>query len=974
MQDLTSEIKTTKRNFFKALLVFFVGLVVTIVFSYNTKRDVENQSQKEFKLVCNEIKTKIDARLHAHALLIRTGAALFASSDSVTRDEWKRFCESSKINKNLPGIQGLGFSVIVPKQLLPKHLKQIRKEGFADYTIKPDGNRDIYSAIIFLEPFSGRNLRAFGFDMYNEPIRRRAMELARDFDIASLSGKVTLVQETKKDVQAGALMYVPVYKNGMPKENVVQRRNAILGWCYSPYRMNDLMKGIIGQWDSTQYGRIQLQIYDTDSLSERSLLYDSQKIDSLQNIVISNRMLTIPIDFNGKKWFLHFTQSGKTFTLFSEFLIVLFGGIVTSILLFILTLSLMNTKFRAKQIAEKLTIDLMVLNEELENNVLERTNDLLQSNAALKRSELQMRTLLLTLPDMVWLKDTEGKYIYCNALFAGIFNLTEYDIIGKSDFDFLRQKLANTFTETDQTVISTSKLLKYENTINFDDDRLLVMETTKVPSFDNDGRLIGVLGIARDITEKKKTESALIESEMQISSIFDNTNDYICSIEADTFKIIRYNKSLEQYFQQQGLSIERGKRLDEILQGDVLEHWKQLTNKALQTGSFELVYTTGDNRTLKNNYNQLIKNNTIYGVSIITTDITNIVKSEKELQERNQFIESIVNLSPDTLYIYDIEEKKNIFSNKGFEETLGYNFEEVQAMGNQLISQLMHPDDIQSYSGKIIPKYLNAKDGEHIIHEYRMKDKQDNWHWIESTEIVYKRNDHGLPTQILGYGKDITIRKSIEQQILNSVIETEEKERQHFSQELHDGIGPLISASKMYVQWLNLPNPKISKEEVVIDIENLLDEAMQTVRDISFKLSPHILQNYGLHEAVKSFAGKMTVISNVEFAISAHNIVRFNEKKETIAYRAICESINNAIKHSNATKITIDLKIENNTLYVTCADNGVGFNVDEVISEHIGIGILNMQSRIKSINGTMVITSQISAGTTIQFQVKIENI
>ncbi|NJK96071.1 MAG: hypothetical protein HC905_15225 [Bacteroidales bacterium] len=109
---------------------------------------------------------------------------------------------------------------------LEQHIEKIRSEGYSDYSIKPEFSREIYTSIIYLEPFTGRNLRAFGYDMFSEPIRRKAMELARDYNMVALSGKVILVQETDKDVQAGVLMYVPVYIKRMPINNVAGRQKA----------------------------------------------------------------------------------------------------------------------------------------------------------------------------------------------------------------------------------------------------------------------------------------------------------------------------------------------------------------------------------------------------------------------------------------------------------------------------------------------------------------------------------------------------------------------------------------------------------------------------------------------------------------------------------------------------------------------------------------------------------------------------
>ncbi len=179
------------------------------------------------------------------------------------------------------------------------------------------------------------------------------MELSRDNDIAMLSGKVELVQETTEDLQYGTLMYVPVYRPEMPVNTVEQRRNAIIGWVYSPYRMNDLMKGILGRWDKIEQKRIRMQIYD-DSLSVSSILYDSQKKEFRNSDEVIFNKLTIPVEFNGKKWVLLFTRSGEHVSfLHKNILIIIISGIIISVLLFLLSFLLFKIKNRAQQIKQQ---------------------------------------------------------------------------------------------------------------------------------------------------------------------------------------------------------------------------------------------------------------------------------------------------------------------------------------------------------------------------------------------------------------------------------------------------------------------------------------------------------------------------------------------------------------------------------------------------------------------------------------------
>ena len=160
--------RSGKRKTWIALVILFTCLFLTYLAVRNTITSNANREAVEYNLIGNEIKTKISTRLNAHALLLNGAASLFATKDTVTRKDWNNYIENCQLDKNLPGIQGVGFSVIVPKNQLKEHIRLIRKEGFPEYSIRPAGTRDYYTSIIFLEPFSGRNLNAFGYVMFSE--------------------------------------------------------------------------------------------------------------------------------------------------------------------------------------------------------------------------------------------------------------------------------------------------------------------------------------------------------------------------------------------------------------------------------------------------------------------------------------------------------------------------------------------------------------------------------------------------------------------------------------------------------------------------------------------------------------------------------------------------------------------------------------------------------------------------------------
>ena len=115
--------------------------------------------------------------------------------DDVGREDFRRYSDRQALDQYLPGIQGVGFARAIRPADLQTHIDQVRAEGFPSYTVQPAGQRDLYSSIVSGAVF-GRNLRAFGFDMYSEPVRREAMQRSVDTGAIALSGRVRLQQET----------------------------------------------------------------------------------------------------------------------------------------------------------------------------------------------------------------------------------------------------------------------------------------------------------------------------------------------------------------------------------------------------------------------------------------------------------------------------------------------------------------------------------------------------------------------------------------------------------------------------------------------------------------------------------------------------------------------------------------------------------------------------------------------------------
>ncbi|HSG67493.1 MAG TPA: ATP-binding protein [Bacteroidales bacterium] len=214
------------------------------------------------------------------------------------------------------------------------------------------------------------------------------------------------------------------------------------------------------------------------------------------------------------------------------------------------------------------------------------------------------------------------------------------------------------------------------------------------------------------------------------------------------------------------------------------------------------------------------------------------------------------------------------------------------------------------------------------------------------------------------------LRKQNESRVLSAILRTEEAERQHFANELHDGLGPLLSSVKMAISASAYK--KTPDHKVLENAEKLIDESITTLKDISSKLSPHILLNFGLLKAVKSFINKLQIIEKPLIHFNSNlGEGRFSFNVEVVLYRVMCELITNTIKHAEAHNIYIDLMLEDDIITLKYIDDGKGFDVKEAEDNLEGMGYPNTKSRIRSLNGTFGIYSQPGEGVRVDISISI---
>jgi len=463
-----------------AWIILAISLLITLIAWKISDNYAEQRAKERFEFQIEEAQNAILKRFINYEQVLRGGLGLFKSSSHVNREEWKSYVSILDIDTFFPGTLGVGYSVWLPAEQLNNHISTIRQLGFTDFEVRPKGQREYYSSIIYLEPFNERNQRAFGFDMFSEPVRREAMTRARDSGKTSLSGKVTLVQETNAGVQAGFLIYMPHYNADI--QGIEERREALVGFVYSALRVGDLMQGILG----VGLPELDFTIYDGQQTTAESFLYDTETQSEYVSVAREPRFQVKQLlDIGGHVWSIDY-RSNKVFdavTATSQPSMVAIGGVIIDLLLFYIILSLGRLRKRAQALADK------------------RMQEL-------SERELQFKAITDNANDGIISVNEHGNMTYLNQSAQKIFGYNLGMIIGRpiSMLFSVAQKsvveeVFNRLQETPDPSINNS-LLELDGINSQSESFSLEFSLARWQTGDRSN----YTAIVRDITERKKIE------------------------------------------------------------------------------------------------------------------------------------------------------------------------------------------------------------------------------------------------------------------------------------------------------------------------------------------------------------------------------------------------------------------------------------------------------------------------------------
>ncbi len=247
--------------------------------------------------------------------------------------------------------------------------------------------------------------------------------------------------------------------------------------------------------------------------------------------------------------------------------------------------------------------------------------------------------------------------------------------------------------------------------------------------------------------------------------------------------------------------------------------------------------------------------------------------------------------------------------------------------------------------------------------------------WVRGSARMYK-NALGEAEYYEGILEDVTLQEEIEYKLLINTIEVQENERNRFSRELHDGLGPVLAAIKLYFQWLAKNNDPTQNELIIEKGMKAIDTAILEARQISHGLNPSTLTKNGLFNTLQSLVKDITMAGQIQINFQYNISGKLNHTIEITLYRIISELINNTLKHSAAKNVWIECTADymNQTVKLSYRDNGSGFPFKGLSLLPQGFGLSGIHTRVEALKGKMFMDSSPGKGIEVFIEIPAETL
>lgn len=435
----------------------------------------------------DELVAHIDSRLKTYELVLRGVKGYVEGSSDITSSEFLAYAAAQQLEKSAPGLQALALVLSITRDDRTRHIAKFRSPAVPNYSVRPEGERDAYAPIVFIEPQTDVNAKVIGFDVKTVPATNAALAYSRDTGNVGLSSRLVLAQDKGHGSAAAFVMYLAIYRNGVDLSSVVGRTKGLIGWADGPFRLGDLLKGA---FHGTNDG-LQLRIYSGEVARPDSLLYSSgeaaapiRSSDSERSPTASRKM-----EFGGQRWTLVLEPSPEYLvrTYDNTHSYIALVSCLLSLVFGWMTWYLMTGRSRAVAVAQGMTHELNAMATDLEGT-------------------------LAAIPDLLFELGLDGRYHNYRASRQDLLAAPPGFFMGKTVSEVLPKAAADicmeALEEAELLGFSTGKQIELH--LGGDNKWFELSVAKKKTALGEDARFVM---LSHDITQRKQAEKKLRENQ-----------------------------------------------------------------------------------------------------------------------------------------------------------------------------------------------------------------------------------------------------------------------------------------------------------------------------------------------------------------------------------------------------------------------------------------------------------------------------
>lgn len=613
--------------------------------------------------------------------------------------------------------------------------------------------------------------------------------------------------------------------------------------------------------------------------------------------------------------------------------------------------------------------------------------DLTETRRAQKKADEEhqrLRALIRAIPDPVWLTDTTGVFITCNPAFEKLFKspADQYPNPPTSKMqpaDAIEEFFNTNPKEVAETAVAFNRAHRHP------DGTLSYFEITKSPVFDTLGELIGVVGLARDVTSAQHSQEELAASERRFRTLFDSATEmiFVTDLEANFLNANKCACDKLGYTRDELLTMRVMDVHSDTTFDDCQRLWNSDAFKAGQGVSWRDYAHRNDGTTFPVEIlvNRFEVDNQLLSMTVVR-DITEQKQSEDLLRASEEFNRAVLDASATQMAVVD-KLGKIVAVNDAWirftrENTDAPNDELKTGVGSNFFEVCRHcgqPDSEQAQAALAgVQAVLNGESVRFSMESACITPERELWFMMNATPL-----NLGAGGAVITYVDISSVKQAQKlqarftrqlQAMARMHQDIQEKERHHLSMELHDQIGQALAALKISLDsaWFDIDDQQAIQKRLAYARE-IIDGIAQTTRDIARRLRPPLLDQLGVCSALAWHIRNLTLPPNVHVHFEQEiGDLRFSEAVELACFCIVQEGITNALRHAEAAEIVVRISCTPDHIHLSVQDDGKGFDVDirlDESDEQISLGLIGIRERIASLGGHFEIDSQPNTGTRV---------